>query len=125
MQRLRNRRAGFTLVELMISVAIIGILAAIAIPAFTTYQLRAKRSEAFANLSAIARSEEGYFVTNGSYVDTGNSYPGGVGPLKRQWTAFETRGRMGKRPASDPGLEALWPALEGKIPGMRKASSAP
>jgi len=103
MQRLHNRRAGFTLVELMISVAIIGILAAIAIPAFSTYQLRAKRSEAYANLSAIARSEEGYFVTNGTYVDTGNSYPGGVGPLKRQWTALADGAfaSIGFRPEGD------------------------
>jgi imidazolonepropionase-like amidohydrolase len=39
-----------------------------------------------------------------------------AGWLKRQWTAYETRGRTGKRPAADPGLEALWPALEGKLP---------
>jgi hypothetical protein len=35
---------------------------------------------------------------------------------KRQWAAYEARGRTGKRPAADPCLEALWPALEGKLP---------
>lgn len=39
-----------------------------------------------------------------------------AGWSKRQWAAFEARGRTGKRPVSDPCLEALWPALDGKIP---------
>ncbi len=39
-----------------------------------------------------------------------------AGWLKRQWAAFDARGRTGKRPPSDPCLEALWPALDGKLP---------
>ena len=99
MHRLRDRRAGFTLIELMIVVAIIGILVALAVPAFMTYQLRAKRSEAYGNLASIARSQESYFVANGSYVDTGMPYPElpPPGTMKRVWTpaaetAFSTIG---------------------------------
>ena len=68
MMNLRNRRGGFTLIELMIVVAIIGILAAIAIPNFVRFQLRAKSSEGKTNLAAIRTSEESYFAEFGNYV---------------------------------------------------------
>jgi imidazolonepropionase-like amidohydrolase len=47
-----------------------------------------------------------------------------AGWLKRQWAAYEARGKTGKRPAADPCLEALWPALEGKLPVAFEADSA-
>ncbi|WP_300671803.1 type IV pilin protein [Desulfoluna sp.] len=58
---------GFTLIELMIVVAIIGILAAIAIPNFRNYQLKSKESEAKVNLAAIAVAQEGYFAEFDGY----------------------------------------------------------
>lgn len=63
-----NRRSGFTLVELMIVVAIIGILASVAIPSFINYQLTAKRAEAFANLSSIAKAQKSYFAEFNDFV---------------------------------------------------------
>ena len=54
--RKNNKKAGFTLIELMIVVAIIGILAAIAIPNFIRYQLRSKTTEAKTVIGGIKTS---------------------------------------------------------------------
>ena len=63
---LRNNK-GFTLIELMIVVAIIGILAAIAIPNFMTYQCKAKQSEAKSNLGNIRTMQEAYIAEYDRY----------------------------------------------------------
>ena len=73
-----REKAGFTLVELMIVVALIGVLASIAIPSFMTYQARSRRSEAYANLSAIARAQKGFFAEKDTYHDSENSWPNPV-----------------------------------------------
>jgi type IV pilus assembly protein PilA len=66
---MQRSKGGFTLTELMIAVGIIGALAALAIPNFIRYQNRARRSEAFTNVGAIARAEKGYFAEAGSYFE--------------------------------------------------------
>ena len=58
---------GFTLIELMIVVAIIGILAAIAIPNFMTYQAKARQSEAKVGLGGIFTSATSYFAENNTF----------------------------------------------------------
>jgi len=63
-----NKR-GFTLIELMIVIAIVGILAAIAIPNFLVYQAKSKQSEAKMLLKAMHTSEVAYFSENGYFTN--------------------------------------------------------
>jgi len=75
MKKLHVRKGGFTLIELMIVVAIIGILAAIAIPNFLRFQLKAKTSEGKTNLAAIRTSEQSYYSEYGRYVSSTGAGP--------------------------------------------------
>jgi type IV pilus assembly protein PilA len=63
-----RKQEGFTLIELMIVVAIIGILAAIAIPNFLTYQMKSRTSEAKVNLGAIKTSEIAFQGERGCFI---------------------------------------------------------
>ncbi len=67
MRRQRCDTAGFTLVELTVVVAIVGVLAAIAIPNFLRFQAKAKQAEARANLAGIYVAQVSYFSTNNAY----------------------------------------------------------
>jgi len=68
-----RHQQGFSLTELMIVVAIIGILATIAIPNFLRYQAKAKQTEAKNNLVAIHTGEIAYFAENNGYIDDFNA----------------------------------------------------
>ncbi len=59
---------GFTLVELMITVAIVGILASIAYPSYTAHIIRSDRAEAVSELLRIANLQEQFFVDNRQYT---------------------------------------------------------
>ncbi|MDW8361337.1 MAG: prepilin-type N-terminal cleavage/methylation domain-containing protein [Myxococcales bacterium] len=90
-----SRTRGFTLIELMIVVAIVGVLAAIAIPTFRSYLYRSKVSEAMSFLGEIKQRQEAYRAEFGTYASA--PAPG---------TAFSTY-----TPAAVPmGTAAAWVA---------------
>lgn len=74
-----ERSRGFTLIELMIVVAIIGVLASVAIPSFINYQLSSKRTEAYTNLSALAKAQSSYFAEFNDFVPTFSEPTGALG----------------------------------------------
>jgi type IV pilus assembly protein PilE len=76
--RPRRNHAGFTLIELMIVVVIVGILAAIAYPSYRQYGIRTNRAAATADLALLTQWMEREFTATGSYDDAPNGNPGAL-----------------------------------------------
>jgi len=70
MKKMWCRKKGFTLIELLIVVAIIGVLAGIAIPNFLGARTRAKVAKSVADMDAIGKAEELYYIDNLTYTNT-------------------------------------------------------
>ena len=70
---MKTKIYGFTLVELMIAVAIVGILAGVAIPSYLSYIQRSNRAEAQGALVTFANAMEQWRLHNGSYCDAGGT----------------------------------------------------
>ena len=64
----RKKSKGFTLIELLVVVAIVGILAAIAIPQFAAYRQRGFRARVESDVRNAATAQEAYFVDNSTYA---------------------------------------------------------
>ena len=64
-----SRIAGFTLIELMVVLLIVGILAAVAVPTYRQYVIRAHRTEAKTALLRLAANQERHYLQNNTYTD--------------------------------------------------------
>jgi type IV pilus assembly protein PilA len=78
LNKMKNQK-GFTLIELMIVIAIIGILAAIAIPQFSAYRRRAYNSAALSDLKNFTTAQEAYYVDNATYCSSISMLVSGFG----------------------------------------------
>lgn len=91
---IKRRQRGFNLIELMIVVAIIGILATFAYPSYQEYIQKSRRSDAMGALTGLANAMERYFTQNGRYVDADGDPPtlgtGGIFPNKSPIDGSET-----------------------------------
>ncbi len=106
MSRLHGKRnEGFTLIELMIVVAIIGILAAIAIPNFLRFQLKARSSEGKVNVAAIRTAEVAYNSEFGTFVTA----------LVTPTAGIAANGAKQPFGVPDPGFDTLGWAPEGNV----------
>ncbi len=137
-----QKQQGFTLIELMIVVAIIGILAAVAIPAYQDYTIRAKVTEGLSLASAGKTAVSEYFSANGSLptdntaagmadeesiagnsVDKVNVGAGGDGIIT---VTFSTTTIVGQTITLEPkttGGKVVWDCTNGNLEGKYRPSS--
>jgi type IV pilus assembly protein PilE len=66
---MRTKHAGFSLIELLVVMVIVGVLASIAIPSYRTYIIKGNRRAAQAVMMDIANREQQYFTANRTYAD--------------------------------------------------------
>jgi type IV pilus assembly protein PilA len=101
-----RRGAGFTIIELMLVVGLIGIIATIAIPTMLRFQLRAKVAEGRTNLAGIYKAEESYYAEYGMYVSAAPVPTTAAGTQKRPW---------GLNPSDPHGFNTIGFAPEGRV----------
>lgn len=83
-----RRPSGFTLIELMIAVAIVGILAAIAYPSYQEQVRKGRRADAMAQMVTLAQAYERYYTSNNTYVGFWATVPTAQRNSPTQGTAY-------------------------------------
>jgi prepilin-type N-terminal cleavage/methylation domain-containing protein len=73
MRKMLKNKKGFTLIELILVIAIIGILSAIALPKLSTFQDKAKAAKDEANIKLLNNLSQIYYADNGDYYDVGSA----------------------------------------------------
>ena len=73
------KQKGFTLIELMIVVAIIGILATVVMPSYRNYVLESQRQDTMGKLLQVAQLQERFYLNNATYTTTMGNVAGGLG----------------------------------------------
>ncbi len=92
----KKARNGFTLIEIMVTIAIVGIMAAIAMASYQRYVLRSKSAEAKLSIKAIFLAEESYYAEFGSYISSGAAVPNPTpGTRKYSWASVPLANKAG------------------------------
>ena len=108
-----RRSAGFTLIEVMVTVVIVGILTAVALPSYRTYVMKGKRSAAQAQMMDIANREEQFLLANRVYAaktaleTSGYALPAAVAAVYTYDVALDT--------GTVPGYTITFTATNGQI----------
>lgn len=88
--RSNHQRKGFTLIELMVVVAIVGLLAAIAIPQYQKYVLRTRQAEAYTMLGVAKNQQYAFFAEYSCFANTEQMPAGVPGTVPLPWTSMAT-----------------------------------
>jgi type IV pilus assembly protein PilA len=120
---IESRQSGFTLIELMVVVVIVGILAAFAIPNFIRYRAQAMKAEARSNLGAIFVAETAFFTERkefGNFTDIGFAITDGGTNRYTYRTGLGTMAGLGPNGANLCGSSGSCDTIQtsGSTPGL-------